>query len=212
MTTTPIRVLIVDDHAMIRRGLATYLMGRTDVVLVGEASDGQEALAAIPVVQPDIVLMDVQMPRMGGLEAVELLRRRYPAVKVVMLTSFQEQALAERALLAGASAYLLKDVAEEDLIAAIRLAYAGHVLLPPGAATRPAASPLASPSHDLSHREVEILSQVAAGLGNKEIAHNLALSLSTVKFHVSNVIAKLGASSRTEAAAIAIQRGIVSKS
>ncbi len=197
---------------MIRRGLRAYLMGRTDVVVAGEASDGQEALDTIDAVQPNVVLMDLQMPRMGGIEAASLIHRRYPAVKVIVLTSFQDKELVNAALQAGASGFLLKDAAEEDLVAAIRLANAGHVLLPPGSAPQPGtadASPRAT--YDLSQREREILSLVASGLSNKEIARHLSLSLSTVKFHVSNVIAKLGAASRTEATAVALQHGLIVK-
>ena len=148
MTPTPIRVLIVDDHAMIRRGLRAYLMGRTDVVVAGEASDGQEALDTIDAVQPNVVLMDLQMPRMGGIEAASLIHRRYPTVKVIVLTSFQDKELVNAALQAGASGFLLKDAAEEDLVAAIRLAHAGHVLLPPGSAPQPGTAD-ASPAGNL---------------------------------------------------------------
>ncbi|MBM4458602.1 MAG: response regulator transcription factor [Chloroflexi bacterium] len=213
--TSPIRILIADDHAMIRRGLAAYLLGRADLTVVGQAADGQEALDAIPALRPDVVLLDIQMPRLNGIEAARRIRQGYPDVRVIMLTSFQESDLMQAALAAGASGYLLKDVAEEDLVAAIRLAHAGHTLVPPGLAapgSRPVASAPAAPSpddDDLSGREREILALLAAGLTNKEIAHRAALSLSTVKFHISNIIAKLGVSSRTEAVSVALKRRLV---
>ena len=212
MSKRPVRVLIVDDHAMIRRGLKAYFVGRSDIVLVGEAVDGQEAADAVAALQPDVVLMDVNMPRLDGVQATRLIRQRYPAVKVIMLTSAQELSIVESALQAGASGYLLKDVEEEDLAAAIRLVHAGHTLVPPGAQLAPSPAPAAPPpahTHGLSHREGEILELMVAGLSNKEIAQSTSLSISTVKFHVSNIIAKLGTSSRTEATAVALRKGLV---
>lgn len=213
MSNRPVRVLIVDDHAMIRRGLKAYFVGRSDIVLVGEAVDGQEAADAVASMQPDVVLMDVNMPRMDGVQATSLIRQRYPAVKVIMLTSAQELSVVESALQAGASGYLLKDVEEEDLAATIRLVHAGHTLVPPGAAPAPSPAPAAPPptyyTFGLSHREGEILALMVAGLSNKEIALSTSLSISTVKFHVSNIIAKLGTSSRTEATAVALREGLV---
>ena len=211
MPQTPIRVMVVDDHMMIRKGLRAYLLGRADVLMAGEASDGQEAVEMLATVQPDVILLDVQMPRMGGIEAVGQILQRRPDVKVIMLTSFQDQELAAAALAKGASGYLLKDVAEDDLVATIRLAHAGHVLLPPGASSRPPATASVPDvvMFDLSHREREILALLAAGQSNKEIARQLTLSLSTVKFHVSNVITKLGVTNRTEATALALAHGIV---
>lgn len=207
---TPIRVLIVDDYAMIRRGLSGYLLGRPDMTVVGEAGDGRAGLEAIPRLLPDVVLLDIQMPQMDGIEAAGLIRQRHPTVKVIMLTSFQESDLVQAALRAGASGYLLKDVEEEDLAAAIRLAFAGHTIVPPGMMPAPDAPPPVAPApFDLTAREREILGMMAAGLTNKEIARRAALSLSTVKFHVSNIIAKLGVASRTEAVAIALTHGLV---
>jgi len=197
---------------MIRRGLKAYFIGRSDIVLAGEAVDGQEAADVVASVQPDVVLMDVNMPRLDGVQATSLIRQRYPAVKVIMLTSAQELSVVESALQAGASGYLLKDVEEEDLAAAIRLVYAGHTLVPPGTAPAPSPAPAAPPNvhtYGLSHREGEILALMVAGLSNKEIAQSTSLSISTVKFHVSNVIAKLGTSSRTEATAVALREGLV---
>jgi two-component system, NarL family, response regulator LiaR len=212
MSRRPVRVLIVDDHAMIRRGLKAYFIGRSDIVLAGEAVDGQEAADTVAAVQPDVVLMDVNMPRLDGVQATSLIRQRYPAVKVIMLTSTQELSVVEAALQAGASGYLLKDVEEEDLAAAIRLVHAGHTLVPPGAAPAPSpalTAPPPAPTHGLSQREGEILALMVAGLSNKEIAHSTSLSISTVKFHVSNIIAKLGASSRTEATAVALRERLL---
>jgi two-component system, NarL family, response regulator LiaR len=208
MSAPPIRVLIVDDHAMIRRGLRAYLLGRSDVEVVGEAGDGQEALDAVAALQPDVILMDVQMPRLNGIEAARQVRARAPDARIVMLTSYDNQEVAQTALRLGASAYLLKSVSEEDLVAAIRFAHAGHVLLPPDMEAQPEPPRPPAPTDGLSFREREILALVAAGLGNKEIAHRLSLSLSTVKFHVSNIIAKLGVSGRMEAALVARRQGL----
>jgi DNA-binding NarL/FixJ family response regulator len=210
MTAVPIRVMVVDDHVMIRKGLRASLLDRSDVVFVGEAGNGQEALDMLDTVQPDVILLDVQMPRMGGVEAVGPILRRRPTVKVIMLTSFQDQELAAAAMQEGASGYLLKDVTEEDLVATIRLAHAGHVLLPPGGSPRPhSASTASDPIFNLSHREREILILLASGFSNKEIAKQMAISLSTVKFHVSNIIGKLGVVSRTEATAVALGHGLI---
>lgn len=212
--TDPIRVLIVDDHAMIRRGLRAFFLDRSDMVLVGEAVDGQEAVERVATLQPHVVLMDVNMPRLDGVQATVLIRQQHPAVKVIMLTNAQERHRVESALQAGASGYLLKDSDEEVLMAAIRLVHAGHTLLPPLPPTPPP-SPVAVTStrtYDLSGREREILTLMVAGLSNKEISRSTSLSISTVKFHVSNVLAKLGAGSRTEATAIALRERLVSDS
>lgn len=212
--TDTIRILIVDDHAMIRRGLRAFFLDRSDIVLVGEAVDGQEAVERVATLQPNVVLMDVNMPRMDGVQAAGLIRQRQPAVKVIMLTNAQERHLVESALQAGASGYLLKDSDEEVMMAAIRLVHAGHTLLPP-LPPKPPPPLMVAPSartYDLSGREREILTLMIAGLSNKEISRSTSLSISTVKFHVSNVLAKLGASSRTEATAIALRERLASDS
>lgn len=214
----PIRVLIVDDHVMIRRGLRSYLLGRSDMAVVGEAGDGEAAVQAVASLRPEVVLLDINMPKLDGIAAAGIIHRQHPSVKILMLTSFQESDLMRAALAAGAAGYLLKDAPEEDLIAAIRLAHRGHRIVPPGLdelgiapqAIEPPAAPVPPPpppkaAPELTEREREILALMIAGMTNKAIAHRSSLSLSTVKFHVSNVIAKLGVSSRTEAVSVALK-------
>ncbi|MGA7672196.1 MAG: response regulator transcription factor [Nitrolancea sp.] len=207
----PIRVLIVDDHEMVRSGLAAFLQGCNDLEAVGEASSGEEAVDQCLHLEPDVVLMDMMMPGIGGVEATRTIHERCPRVRILALTSFPEEGLVQRALQAGAISYLLKSVASADLACAIRDAVAGRPTLAPEAtqalirqATRPAA-----PGHDLSPREREVLSLIKQGLGNKAIAEQLSISRSTVDFHVSNILGKLGVSSRTEAVASAIQHQLV---
>jgi DNA-binding NarL/FixJ family response regulator len=206
----PIRVLVADDHTMMRRGLRACFLVRDDLVLAGEATDGQEAVELVATTQPDVVLMDLMMPRMDGVEATRLIRQRHPGIKIIILTSFYEPELIGRALEAGASGYLLKDASEEDLAATIRLIHSGRLVLSPpaGAALSPASAP---DKYHLTGREQEVLARVVAGLSNKEIARDLDMSLSTVKFHVSNLIAKLGVSSRTEVAVAATEQSLVAR-
>jgi len=207
----PIRVLIVDDHEMVRSGLAAFMQGSSDLELVGEASTGEEAIELCLRLEPDVVLMDMMMPGIGGVEATRTIHERYPQVRILALTSFPEEGLVQQALQAGAFSYLLKSVASADLACAIRDAVAGRPTLSPEAtqalirqATRPT-----PPGQDLSPREREVLSLMKQGLGNKSIADELSISRSTVDFHVSNILGKLGVSSRTEAVAFAIQNRLV---
>ena len=207
----PIRVLIADDHTMMRRGLRACFLVRDDLALAGEATDGQEAVELVAATQPDVVLMDLMMPRMDGVEATRLIRQRHPGVKVIILTSFYEPELIGRALEAGASGYLLKDASEEDLAATIRLIHSGRMVLSPPAGGRRPLPPASPPEkYHLTDREHEVLARVVAGLSNKEIGRDLGMSLSTVKFHVSNLIAKLGVSSRTEVAVAATEQALAS--
>jgi two-component system, NarL family, response regulator LiaR len=206
-----IRVLIVDDHEMVRSGLATFLRVQDDLELVGEASDGNEAVRLCEVVKPDVVLMDMVMPGLDGAGATRVIRERHPETRVIALTSFPEEDLVQRALEAGATSYLLKNVGASELASAIRNARAGKSTLSPEAAqaliqraTRPP-----TPGHDLSAREREVLSLMTQGLSNRAIAERLIISSSTADFHVSNILSKLGVTSRTEAVALAVQHRLV---
>ena len=211
MTEQPIRVLVVDDHTVVRRGLATFLLAFNDLLLAGEAGSGAEAVELCGEVQPDVVLMDLVMPTMDGATTTQLIRQHYPDVQVIALTSFHEEHLVQRALQAGAIGYLLKNVGADELAAAIRAAYAGRPTLAPeaAAALMHAASQPPVPRYDLTAREREVLALLVDGLSNPEIAHRLTISRSTVKFHISSILAKLGVSSRTEAVVLATRQHLV---
>jgi len=211
MTTTPIRVLIVDDHAMVRRGLAAFLKAKPDLLLVGEASSGGEAITRCEQSQPDVVLMDLMMPGMGGAEATRTIRDRWPEVRVIALTSFGDMELVREALTAGALSYLLKNISAEDLAEAIRAACAGRSTLAAEAVQALIQSAPIEPAigNDLTPREREVLALVVKGLTNPEIAARLVVSRATAKAHVSNVLAKLGVSNRAAAVALALQRKLV---
>lgn len=210
--TQLVRVLITDDHPVVRRGLTAVLAGHDDLQLVGEANSGEEAIDFCEKTQPDVVLMDLVMPGMGGAEATRTIRRRWPQVAVIALTSFGEMALVEEALKAGAISYLLKNVSADELAAAIRSAATGRSALSPEVARlliqdiRKAAGK----DYDLSEREREILKLMVEGLSNIAIAERLVITQSTVKFHVSNILSKLGVDSRTEAVAFALRQRLVS--
>jgi NarL family two-component system response regulator LiaR len=214
MEGKPIRVIIVDDHAMLRRGLRFFLKGFADLDLVGEATSGKEAIALCAQAEPDVVLMDMVMPDVDGAEATRIIRQRHPHIQVIALTSFQEEDLIERALQAGAIGYLLKNVSAQDLAQAIREAHAGRSTLSPEATnvliqvTRQRAS---QPDYGLTERETEVLALLGKGLSNAEIGERLVISLPTVKFHVRNILSKLGVSSRTEAVALALQEDLVTR-
>ncbi len=205
--TPPIRILLVDDHLMVRRGLAVMLQVFDDLELAGEAGTGVEALRLCAERQPDVVLMDLQLPDMTGVEATRALRAAHPAVQVLALTSFQDAAWVQAALQAGAIGYLLKDVSINALAAAIRAAHAGQPTLAPEAtrALIHAVTQPAPPGHDLTEREREALALLVEGLDNVGIAARLGVSRATVKTHVSNLLSKLGAVSRTEAVALALK-------
>jgi len=207
-----IQVLLVDDHRMVREGLAVFLQVTDDLELAGEAEDGAEAVELCARLQPDVVLMDLKMPRMDGATATRLITERFPGIRVIALTSFQEEGLVERALQAGAISYLLKNVTAEALGEAIRSAAAGRATLAPEAAQDlvRSATKGPQPGSDLTPREREVLGLMVRGSSNKEIAQALVVSQSTAKFHVSRILAKLGASGRTEAVTIALHHGLVS--
>ncbi len=207
----PIRVLIVDDHSMVRRGLMTFLNNQPDLDVVGEARDGQEAADLCDRLQPDVVLMDLVMPVLGGVAATRIIHQRCPGAQVIALTSFQEKELVQDALQAGAIGYLLKNVSGEELADAIRHAHAGRPTLAPEAlqALVQATPAEASLGKDLTRRELEVLALLAKGMSNPEIAESLCISRATVKVQVSSILSKLGVSNRAEAISLAIQHKLV---
>lgn len=208
----PIRVLIVDDHSVVRTGLASFLMVFDDLVLAGEASNGREAVQVCARVQPDVVLMDLMMPDMDGATATQQIRQANPHIQVIALTSFREEEKVQGVLKAGAIGYLLKNVSADELARAIRSAHAGRPTLAPEAQQvliDATISHAPAPGADLTEREREVLKLLASGMSNNQIAETLVVSRSTVKFHVSSILSKLGVSSRTEAVALALQNHLV---
>lgn len=206
-----IRVLIVDDHAVVRSGLRAFLLSFDDMELVGEAEDGEGAVRLCAELQPDVILMDMVMPGMGGADATQLIRKQYPQVQIIVLTSFLEEDFVQQAIEAGAVGYILKNVPANELAEAIRAAHAGRPTLAPEAAqillytaTHPP-----KPTCKLTEREQQILPLLSEGLNNSEIAERLEVSRSTIRFHVSNILAKLGATSRTQAVALAVKHKLV---
>jgi two-component system, NarL family, response regulator LiaR len=206
-----IRVMIVDDHTMVRRGLAMFLKAYDDLELAGEAGSGQAALELCPKFQPDVILMDMVMPDMNGAAATRAIRQKYPKVQVLALTSFKEEELVKSALEAGAIGYLLKDVSADELVKAIRAAHAGRATLSPDAAQAlvHAASQPPAPGENLTERERVVLALMVEGLNNTQIAGRLVVSPSTIKSHVSSILAKLGVASRTEAVTLALRNHIL---
>ncbi len=206
-----VRVLIVDDHAVVRSGLSAFFLAFDDLELVGEADSGEAALPLCQETQPDVVLMDLVMPGMDGATATSLIRSQCPQVQVIVLTSYKDQELVHGALKAGAIGYLLKNASAEELVRAIRAAAAGNPTLAPEATqvliqARTETEPVGT---DLTEREKEVLGLMVLGLNNTEIADRLIISRSTAKFHVSSILAKLNATSRTEAVARAVQKRLV---
>jgi len=207
----PIRVMLVDDHTMVRRGLATFLKVYEDLLLVGEAESGETAVQLCAKVLPDVILMDMFLPAMDGAATTQAIRQRFPQIQVIMLTSFKEGKLIKNALAAGAIGYLLKDVSADDLVRAIRAAHAGRATLSPEAAQAlvEESNLPPAPGLDLTEREREVLTLMIEGLNNVQIAGRLTVSPSTIKSHVSNILSKLGVASRTEAVTLALRNGII---
>lgn len=213
-----IKVLLVDDHTVVLKGLAFFLSTQEDFELVGEANDGKDALVKVGETSPDVVLMDLYMPEMDGIEATACIKKEYPNVKVIVLTSFSDQAHVLPALKAGASGYILKDIEPDQLVEAIRSAYKGNIQLHPDIAnallsqTLPEEEKEEEPSVQvgvLTARENEVLQLLAKGMSNKEIASVLVITEKTVKAHMSSILSKLHLSDRTQAALYAVKNGIV---
>jgi NarL family two-component system response regulator LiaR len=214
-----IRVAIADDHAVVRQGLRTFLELQDGMDVVGEAADGEEAVKLVEDTAPDVVLLDLVMPRVDGLEAIRRIRESAPATRILVLTSFADDHTVLPAVRAGAAGYLLKDVQPPELAGAIRTVHAGEALLAPSVATMlveqlaaedgPAARD--DDGHHLTPRELEVLAELARGRANKAIAFELGVSERTVKTHVSNILGKLGFTDRTQAAVYAVEHGLVGR-
>ena len=211
----PIRILVVDDHFVVREGLRAYLELQEDMRVVGEAADGRAALREAERLQPDVILMDLAMPVLDGVDAMRELRRRMPDVRVIVLTSYLDEDRLLPAIQAGAAGYLLKDVQPSELARAVRAARDGEALLDPAAAAKLVAAIAQTPTEAsgdaLTTRELEVLAQLGAGMSNKRIARELEISESTVKAHVGRVLAKLGVADRTQAVLHAQRIGLLER-
>lgn len=206
----PIRVMIVDDHTVVRSGLGAFFSVFKDLELVGEAENGEEAVLRCGLLEPDVVLMDLIMPGMDGVSATRVINEKYPATRVIALTSFQEDELIQGALNAGAIGYLTKNVSARELATAIRSAYQGKMTLSPEAAQALVRSNLQSREiEELTEREREVLKLMVEGLNNAQIGNRLVISLSTVKYHISNILGKLGVQNRVAAVTTALQKKLV---
>ncbi len=206
----PIRVMLVDDHAVVRQGLRMFLGLDDEIEVIGEATNGAQALQAARELRPDVILMDLLMPEMDGITAIEIVRREMPDTEVIALTSVLEDNMVVGAVRAGAIGYLLKDTEAHDLVSAIKAAAAGQVQLSPAAAARLVRELRTDPSPEaLTERETDVLRLIGQGLANKEIAYTLHISEKTVKTHVSSILGKLQVTSRTHAALYAVRMGLV---
>jgi len=205
-TSEPIRILVVDDHAIVRKGLVALLNTVEGLSVVGEASDGEQAILAHRNYKPDITLMDLRLPKIGGADAIARIRQENPAARIIVLTTFDGDEDIFRALQAGAKGYLLKGMDAAELTDAIRAVYAGKSKIPSVVAEK-LAGRMGGPA--LTTRELEVLKRIVAGRSNKEIAGDLHISEATVKTHINSILGKLGVSDRTQAATTALQRGIV---
>lgn len=203
---TAIRVLVIEDHPVVRQGLVALLSNAPDIEVVGSAADGLEGIEVFNSLRPDVTLIDLQMPRLGGVEAIQRLRSEWPDARVIVLTTFDGDEDIYRAIQAGAKAYLLKGMEVEELLTTIRTVHTGHARVPSSIAEKLAQR---VSSQDLTTREVDVLQRIVAGRANKEIANDLNISEATVKSHVNSLLGKLGVDDRTHAAVIALQRGIV---
>lgn len=208
----PIRVLIVDDHAVVRNGLRFFLLAYDNLELVGEAASGEDSVTLCAQLRPDVALMDLMMPGIGGVAAIRAIRQQQPAPQVIALTSFVDDQTVQAALKAGAISYLLKNVSADELAAAIQAAAAGRATLAPEAtqALVHSITEAPAPGYDLTAREKEVLGLLIEGLNNYDIAQRLVIGLSTVKFHVSSILSKLGVASRASAVAVALQHHLLS--
>ncbi|MBP7692203.1 MAG: response regulator transcription factor [Anaerolineales bacterium] len=204
------RIMLVDDHAVVRSGLGAFLSVHPDLELVGEAENGEQAVARAGLLQPDIILMDLMMPVMDGVAAIAAIKKQHAAIQIIALTSFQEDELVQNALRAGAVGYLMKNVSARELAAAIQAARAGQMTLSPEAAQALVrASQQPQDAEKLTEREREVLKLMVEGLNNAEIAERLVVSLSTVKYHISNILTKLGVDNRVAAVTQALQKKLV---
>ena len=206
VTTKQIKILTVDDHPILREGIASIIHGEKDMVVMGEASNGRDAIEIFRGKRPDVTLMDLQMPDLNGIDAITTIRREYPQARIIVLTTYEGDVLARRALKAGAAGYILKDMIRTELLEAIRLVHVGKRYIPQRIAAELAEH---YAEDDLSEREIEILREVARGTSNKIIAAHLSISEATVKAHMQNILLKLGASDRTHAVNIAMTRGFL---
>ena len=211
-TSQKIRVMLVDDHNVVRSGLATFLKAYDDLELVGEARNGREAVDLCRQKKPDVILMDLMMPEMDGIAATRAILAETPEIKIIAITSFEDEQLVQGVLAAGAISYLLKNVTSDELVRAIRDAVSGRSTLSPEAASAlvHATRPTKQPSYDLTEREKEVLNLVVQGHSNQQIAEALVISVATVKAHISSILSKLGVSSRAEAISFAIKNKLVS--
>ena len=208
--TNKIRIMLVDDHAVVRSGLGAFLSVNPDLELVGEAENGEQAVVRANLLKPDVILMDLMMPVMDGVAATQAIKKQNPQIQIVALTSFQEDELVQNALKAGAVGYLMKNVTARELAAAIKAAKDGKITLSPEAAQALVrANQQAAETETLTEREVEVLKLMVDGLNNAEIAERLVISLSTVKYHISNILQKLGVDNRVSAVSLALQRKLV---
>jgi len=203
---SPIRILIVDDHALLREGIAALVNAESDMKLVAEASNGQEAIEKFRSNRPDVTLMDLQMPALNGIDAIIGIRNEFPSARIIVLTTYRGDVQALRALKAGARGYILKGEVHRDLLDSIRAVHAGQKRIPPEVAVELADH---AAEDDLTSREIDVLRLIATGNANKEIACRLSIAEDTVKSHVTNILAKLGANDRTHAVTIGLKRGII---
>jgi DNA-binding NarL/FixJ family response regulator len=204
--TRQIKILTVDDHPILREGIASIIQGEKDMVVVGEASNGREAIKVFRSKRPDVTLMDLQMPELNGIAAIATIRQEHPQARIIALTTYEGDVLTRRALKAGATGYILKDMIRTELLEAIRAVHLGRKYIP----QKIAAELLEHYAEDdLSEREIEVLREVARGTSNKIIASHLSISEATVKAHIKNILLKLGASDRTHAVNIAMTRGFL---